>query len=250
MNKLAEHYAHRGFHDKPRIPENSMAAFENAVKHGFPVEFDVHLLSDGGLAVFHDEDLGRETGESGRIEDESLESLGRFRLEGTDERIPAFDEVLDLFEGTGLPLLIELKASRGNHKSLADAVCERLKRYKGEYVIESFDPRVLMEVRKIAGDTAVGQLSQDFIRNREGLSFYQAVILTNMMFNVKIRPEFIAYRFEDVNRPAARSAIKRGIPAAVWTIRNIDDYRRAKESGMVPIFEQFNPGAMLPSQSP
>ena len=72
--KLAHHYAHRGFHDKPAIPENSMAAFSRAAEHGFPVEFDVHLLSDGGLAVFHDEDLERETGVKGRMKRLDLSS--------------------------------------------------------------------------------------------------------------------------------------------------------------------------------
>ncbi len=239
--KLADHYAHRGFHDKPEIPENSMAAFLRAAEHGFPVEFDVHLLSDGGLAVFHDEDLERETGVKGRIEDETAGTIGRLRLEGTDERIPSFDEVLDLFENTGLPLLIELKASRANHAKLAGKVCERLKNYRGEYVIESFDPRVLMEVRRIAADTTVGQLAQDFIRRREGLPLYQALILKNMMFNLKIRPDFVAYNFDDIDVFAARHAIRQGIPMAVWTIRNPGDYRRAKEAGFAPIFEQFDP---------
>ena len=242
--KLAHHYAHRGFHDKPEIPENSMAAFSRAAEHGFPVEFDVHLLSDGSLAVFHDEDLERETGEKGRIEEETAESLGRFRLEGTDEKIPLFDEVLDLFESTGLPLLIELKASRGNHKELADKVCERLKSYRGGYVIESFDPRALMEVRRIAPETAVGQLAQDFIRSREGLPLYQAVILKNMMFNAKIRPDFVAYNYEDIGVAAARRSVKKGIPMAVWTIRNPEDYRRAKEAGFAPIFERFDPDSI------
>ena len=239
--KLAHHYAHRGFHDKPYVPENSMAAFEAAVRHGFPVEVDVHLISDGSLVVFHDEDLERETGAKGRIEEETMESLARLRLEGTDEKIPSFDEVLDMFEGTGLPLLIELKAAQGNHRQLAARVCDRLQKYTGEYVIESFDPRVLLEIRKISPDTSVGQLAQDFLRNREGLPLYQAVILTNMMFNVKTSPDFIAYRYEDVNVRASRSAIRHGTPAAVWTIKNITDYNNALEAGFVPIFEQFDP---------
>ena len=37
-------YAHRGYHDKPRIPENSMAAFRRAIENGFGAELDVHLM--------------------------------------------------------------------------------------------------------------------------------------------------------------------------------------------------------------
>ena len=63
--RLADRYAHRGYHDKPDIPENSMAAFRRAAAHGLAVEFDVHLIADGSLVIFHDEQLERETGVKG-----------------------------------------------------------------------------------------------------------------------------------------------------------------------------------------
>lgn len=239
--QLAKHYAHRGFHDKPAVPENSLAAFSRAASHGYPVEFDVHLIADGSLVVFHDDDMERETGVPGLLDDMTLERLSALRLEGTDEKIPTFDEVLSVFEDTGLPLLIELKPSRGNHKELADKVCERLSGYRGEYVLESFDPRALLEVRKVAPDTCVGQLAQDFIKKRDGVKLYQAVILKYMMYNVLVRPDFIAYRFPDIGCRPAKSAIKRGVPFAVWTIDTPRDYRYAIEHGLVPIFERFEP---------
>ena len=55
-------YAHRGYHDKPHIPENSMAAFHRAIENGFGAELDVHLLKDGHLAVIHDASLKRSAG--------------------------------------------------------------------------------------------------------------------------------------------------------------------------------------------
>ena len=115
-------YAHRGFHDKPQIPENSLPAFRRAIEHGFGAELDVHLLKDGTLAVFHDSDLRRCTGTDGQIEDLTLEELKQLRLEGTDEQIPTFDEVLALFE-TATPLIIELKtAPEAGTQRLRDAI--------------------------------------------------------------------------------------------------------------------------------
>ena len=242
---LARHYAHRGYHSKPEIPENSMAAFRRAVEHGFPSELDVHLIADGSLVVFHDDDLERETGVKGQIEDYDITNLSRLRLEGTDERIPSFDEVLDLYENTGLPLLIELKVARGNYRKLTEAVCRRLDRYTGPYVIESFDPRALMVLRKIRPDIIRGQLAQNFIVNREGLPYYQAVLLTNLAFNAVVKPDFIAYRFSDRMVPALRlAARKQGIAEAVWTIRKPEDYRTALREGCTPIFEKFDPDNM------
>ena len=61
-----QRYAHRGYHDKPTIPENSMPAFRRAIEHGWGAELDVHLLRDGTLAVFHDSDLKRAISASSR----------------------------------------------------------------------------------------------------------------------------------------------------------------------------------------
>ena len=240
--KLAECYAHRGYHDKPQTPENSMAAFRRAVEYGLPSEFDVHLIADGSLVIFHDDDLERQTGVRGSIEAYDLSNLRKLRLEGTDEMIPTFDEVLDLYEDTGLPLLIELKCVKSNHKALAKAVAERLDRYKGEYVIESFDPRVLIEYRKLRPDVIRGQLSQDFFKKREGLPFYQAVLLTNLMLNILTKPDFIAYKFTDRENRALRSLIgRKGYDEVSWTIRTAKAFRTALRDGSVPVFENLTP---------
>mgnify|MGYP000345515987 CR=1 FL=1 len=68
-------YAHRGYHDKPVIPENSLPAFRRAIERGFGAELDVHLLKDGTLAVFHDSDLRRCANVEGEIEDLTLDEL-------------------------------------------------------------------------------------------------------------------------------------------------------------------------------
>ena len=41
-------YAHRGLHcSADSVPENSLAAFRRAIRHGYGTELDVHLLRDG-----------------------------------------------------------------------------------------------------------------------------------------------------------------------------------------------------------
>ena len=108
-------YAHRGLHGNG-VPENSMTAFRLALEQGYGIELDVHLMKDGTLAVIHDASLLRTAGVDVKIEDLTLEDLDQYRLEGTDEKIPLFDEVLDLFEGKA-PMIIELKA-HGNAAAL------------------------------------------------------------------------------------------------------------------------------------
>lgn len=241
-NKLADRYAHRGYHDKPAIPENSMPAFRRAIEYRLPTEIDVHLISGGSLVVFHDDDLERETGVKGTIEDYDLSNLRKLRLEGTDEVIPTFDEVLDLYEDTGLPLLIELKVVRGNYKKLAKAVCERLDSYTGPFALQSFDPRAMVQVRKLRPHFVRGQLSKNFFKSTEGLPMYQVALLTNLAMNFFARPDFIAYKFKDRdNRVLRRNVDKRGVTEASWTIRSKQAYDAAIKAGCIPIFEQIAP---------
>lgn len=239
---LADKYAHRGYHDKPEIPENSMAAFRRAIRYGLPTEIDVHLIADGSLVIFHDDELERETGVKGIIEDYDIVNLRKLRLEGTDEVIPTFDEVLDLYEGTGLPLLIELKVNRKNYAPLSKAVAERLDRYSGPFAIQSFDPRVLMEFKRIRPDFTRGQLAKNFYKKTEGLPFYQVAILTGMFLNRLTKPDFISYKFRDRdNRALRRRVDKKGTTEASWTIRSAKALRAAVKAGCIPIFEGIEP---------
>lgn len=236
-------YAHRGFHDKPQIPENSLPAFRRAIAHGFGAELDVHLLRDGTLAVFHDSELRRCTGAEGILEDLTLEQMKALRLEGTDEQIPLFDEVLALFEGKA-PLIIELKAYGNNQRALAEAVVKRLDSYKGAFCIESFDPFVLIAVKQLRPDICRGQLSMDFVRNPGGLSFLRRVIGTNLLFNFRTVPDFIAYDFNGrSNRCLRRCVGLWGAQEVSWTIRSRQELLACERDGCIPIFECFDPDA-------
>ena len=142
--------AHRGFHNE-EFTENGMKAFENALKHGLPIELDVHLTKDNDLIVCHDEDLVRTTGKPGIIEDLTVQDIkANYRLLDGGE-VPTFVEVLD-FINEQVPLVVELKVFRKNYKPLAKKVMEVLKekvKDKKNYLLISFDPRSLWPLKKL-----------------------------------------------------------------------------------------------------
>ena len=75
-------YAHRGYHGKDLAPENSILAYKEAIRRGFGVELDVHLMQDGNLAVIHDASLLRTAGADVLVEDLTARELKAYRLEG------------------------------------------------------------------------------------------------------------------------------------------------------------------------
>lgn len=236
-------YAHRGYHSKPEIPENSMAAFKRAVARGWGSEFDVHILKDGQLVVFHDNDLERCTGRKGIIENLTLQEAKALRLEGTEEQIPTFNEVLDLYEDSGLPLIIELKHYKGNHLALSEAVAKRLDSYKGDFCIESFNPWIVQDFKKLRPDIIRGQLSRNFMADSYGQPKLIAYLTTNLFFLPFNKPDFIAYKFEDRMNRRNQRAIKKGIQPVSWTLRSKENLLQAESEGAMVIFECFDPEA-------
>ena len=140
-------YAHRGLHDDA-LPENSMAAFRAALEAGYGIELDIHLMKDGKLAVIHDTSLKRTAGADVKITDLTAEDLESYPLGGTEEKIPLFSRVLELFAGKA-PLIIELK-SDSNAAELVAAAVKIMEGYDGPFCMESFDPRVVYELKKQA----------------------------------------------------------------------------------------------------
>ncbi len=237
-------YAHRGFHDKPQIPENSLPAFRRAIANAYGAELDVHLMKDGRLAVIHDSSLKRTAGVDIQVEDLTAEELAQYRLEGTDEHIPLLEEVLELFEGR-TPLIVELKPERGNHDALAEATCAVLDRYRVQYCIESFDPRCLLWLKKNRPGIVRGQLSENFGRHPEdgaGHGKLTLFALTNLLSNIATRPDFIAYRFSDRDSVSMRWCKKfYKVQEINWTITTKEEMKKAEEAGNLVIFEQFDP---------
>lgn len=234
-------YAHRGLHMKPTVAENSITAFRLAVEHGYGAELDVHLLKDGGLAVFHDSDLKRITGKEGMIEDLTIEELKNYPLEESGDTIPTFREVLDLFEGKA-PLIVELKTKGSNADALCRAVDEMLKDYRGTYCIESFDPRCVLWYKKNRSEVVRGQLSCNFLKEKKGLAKVGYFFLTNLLMNFMTEPDFIAYSFKDRANLSNRICTKLfGLQAVSWTLRTKQEYDIAVAEGALPIFEQFVP---------
>jgi len=236
-------YAHRGLHDKPTIPENSMAAFRRALDNFYGVELDVHLMADGNLAVIHDASLLRTAGADVMIEDLTVADLKKYRLEGTEERIPLLGEVLSLFEGRA-PIIVELKAERGNHDALTAAAVEELDKYRVAYCIESFDPRCLMWLKRNRDEIVRGQLSEKFLRHGDGgkQSKFVLWMLGNLLTNFLTRPDFIAYGFHDRKTLSVWLCRKLwGVQGVTWTLTSQADYDTAVQEGYLPIFENFLP---------
>lgn len=236
-------YAHRGLHDEA-LPENSMGAFRAALEHGYGIELDVHLLADGNLAVIHDSSLKRTVGADVMIEALTTEQLSQYRLLGSQEGIPTFRQVLELFAGKA-PMIIELKTYRGNFAPLCQKVMEELAEYQGQYCLESFDPFCMHYIKKHYPEVIRGQLACNFLGDKDcPFPWLLRLVATCQLLNFLSRPDFTAYRFED-RRNLSVFLVRKvwGVHGVSWTIRSEADYGTALKEGWLPIFENFKPNS-------
>ena len=219
-----------------------MGAFRAALDRGYGIELDIHLMRDGNLAVIHDSSLRRTAGADVRIEDLTIEDLPNYRLEGTDEQIPLFRDVIALYEGKA-PMIVELKPVDGNHAALAQAACDILEDYQGVYCMESFDPRCIQWLKKNRPQIIRGQLTENFVAHDKVLHPAIRFALTHNLLNISTCPDFVAYKFAD-RKDFFTTALCRNVwdlQGVSWTIRNQEDYNIAVQEGWLPIFEGFRP---------
>ncbi len=221
-----DHYrqvAHRGLHDRELgIPENSLPAFARAVEQGKAIELDLHATADNRLVVLHDFQLKRMTGVPGIVEEWTLEDLRKLRLQGTDAQIPTLDEVLELVNGR-VPLLLEIKSERlGEVGRLEPVLMKRLASYQGEFILEAFNPEVLVWLHRHAPQYIRGQLGNLDDENKQ-FKFYSR----HLMFNPLSRPDFIAFDIQKIDYKLRLACKKHGLPLLGWTIRTEAELKKA-----------------------
>lgn len=109
--------AHRGAFKANNLPENSIAALEEAVRIGcFASEFDVHITKDGEIIVYHDDDV-----KGLIISETNFDELMKHKL-SNGEKIPTLEQYLKAGkEFPQMRLVLEVKKSKEPEMTLEAA---------------------------------------------------------------------------------------------------------------------------------
>lgn len=222
---IARPFAHRGLHGEAG-PENSRAAFEAAIAAGHGIELDVQASADGEAIVTHDYELERLTEGFGAVRTLGAAELGRIRLKGSDETIPALSEVLALIAGRA-PLLIEVKSPERRVAGLSRAVIRALDGYQGPVGVMSFNPEVVRRLARLAPQRLRGLVVTEQGKRWRGL-WQRPFALW------RAQPDFLAYDIRDL---PSRFAASSGLPVLTWTVRSAEDRARAADHASQIIYE-------------
>jgi glycerophosphoryl diester phosphodiesterase len=208
--------AHRGF--SARAPENTLAAFELALRYGAPaLEFDVRATRDGVPVAFHDETLDRTTSGRGRIAETTFRELstldagGWFSSDFQGERVPALSEVLQVTHNRVNQLYVELKPGL-NLKEVREVVEElTLHGFAAQCVVMSFDWALLDAVRALSPAILLAFLADDEPTYRRAVA--RAVADGHAIVDCN-------YRILLANHELADLAQRAGLDVAVYTVND------------------------------
>ena len=241
---FAQPVAHRGLHDRANgVVENTRDAFAAALKGGYGMECDIQPSADGEAMVFHDEHLDRLTTASGAVNTLNAAALRALTLRDTSNQIETLRDLL-VQVARRMPLVVEVKSRYDGNVSIAPRVAELVLGYAGPLVLKSFDPLMLLALRKAGVQQPIGivAMAEYDAPDYTLLTHSEKHALANLLHFGETRPDFLSWRHKDL--PSAAPYLCRsqlGLPVMSWTIRSQEEADRARPHLDQIVFEGFKP---------
>jgi glycerophosphoryl diester phosphodiesterase len=138
-------------------------------------------------------------------------------------------------------LVVEIKSGFARDERLVARTAEVLTSYAGPVAAMSFDPHLVACLRHMAPALARGLVSQRRFADGEwqSLSAWQRASMAHLLHAPNTRPDFVAYRVDDLPAPATLLMRWFGAPVLTWTVRTQEQRERAKRWADQMIFENF-----------
>lgn len=226
-------FAHRG--SALMAPENTVAAFDFALKHKSDVlETDVRLSRDGTVMVTHDETLERTTNGLGLVRDLDLSDLKNLDAgckfndengnphDGDQLKLLTLDELFEHYPDVGINIDI-----KDNDVQAATAVAKVVTRYANSRWtnVGSFNASVIQHFRRCAPNISTAATRQEVARLVFGRAPKKA-----LPFQILQIP--VAYWGIQLNRkPLIKKVQAAGAQIVYWTINDTNQMQQLLDKG-------------------
>ena len=225
--------AHRGF--SSIAPENTLAAFEQAIARGASsIEFDIQLSADSVPVIFHDATLERIIGVSDKVRDKNLSQLqtldaGKwFGAEFLGQKIPTLKEALSILKNVDKFLYFDVKPHCEWLDSEVASFVNTLNDagIKEKCVITSFSDRFLGQVRRLSDGLAIGHIVANLEAYKSQLA--QAVVNRDNLISSQ-------YRVLLENSALIQASRIQGVDIVAWTVDDRSDMQKLVDLGITRI---------------
>ncbi len=221
-------FGHRGA--SKYAPENTVAAFELALKQGAEAfELDTMLSADGIPVVIHDRTVDRTTDDSGKVDQISTKKLrnidagSTFSTKYSNERIPLLEGVFTTFKNRAL-INVELK----NYHNLFDALPEKVAEIANridvldQLLFSSFFPSNLKRIKRLIPGVPVALLCS------RGVMGY----LPRSKVFLSVSANYIHPHYKDISKSFIEKQHHMYRKVNVWTVNHQTDMIRLINQGV------------------
>jgi glycerophosphoryl diester phosphodiesterase len=215
-------FAHRG--GASEAPENTLPAFEHAVRLGYTyLETDVHVTADGVLLAFHDDRLDRVTDREGIIADLPWSEVREAMVDGR-EPIPLLEDLLGSFPDSRINI-------DPKHDAAVEPLVAALRKCEAveRVCIGAFRDRRIARVRALCGPTLCTSLGPGGI--------FKLLAASKGTPRVRVPAPCAQVPLEHrgitiIGHKFVEAAHRRGMQVHVWTIDDADEMRRLLDLGV------------------
>jgi len=226
-------YGHRGA--KGEAPENSLAGFRHAFRHGIRnFELDLVLSKDGKPVIIHDLTVDRTTGKTGEVHNFTAAELAdmdaRHNTTAWPSKagVPSLETLLDEFPDIE-HLQLEVKT---DERKRLNVLCNRIieviqhRDLYSQAVVTSSDTKFLREVKRRDRNVKIG-----LVTNKK---FPQPVNVA-----ARLHCDFLCLGWKICNRGLVEDAHRRGMKVSTWTVNRIHDMLYLEDMGVDSIITDF-----------
>ncbi len=221
-------FAHRG--GGAEWPENTMLAFESAVRLGYRyLETDVHATSDGTLVAVHDHQLDRVADRPGTVADLTWAEVSSARVQG--QPIPRLEDIL----GAWPDIRVNVDAK---HDAAVEPLVSAVQRHRAEHraCIGSFSSRRASRLRQLSGNQVCTWMGRsEIVRLR--LASLGLPVPAFGAACAQLPPRIGAVPCVPlVDRRLLNAARLRGLAVHVWTVNDRAEMTSLLDLGVEGIF--------------
>ncbi|MEX2476052.1 glycerophosphodiester phosphodiesterase [Marinobacter sp.] len=226
-------YGHRGA--KGEAPENTLAGFTHAYRHGIRhFELDLVLSKDGKPVIIHDLTVDRTTGQKGAVSHYTVEELSAMDArKGTTSwprkvGVPSLENLLESFPDLEHLQLEVKKDSRQRLNILCNRLTEVIQRrdlYQ-QVAVTSSDVWFLQQIRRRDKHIRIGLVAER--------KFPRPVNLA-----ARLHCDYLCINWKMSTKAIVDDAHRRGMHVSAWTVNRIHDMLALEQQGVDSIISDY-----------
>lgn len=239
---LIDNYIAKFGYESEGKPANTLGAYENALKKGYPVLIPVQMLKDGEIICAKDKTLANSIHVSGYISNLTLKEVKETKIIDSEEYVPTLNEAFELIQGK-VPVIIEVM-NEAVVGLTEEKVLQLIEEYKTKFNL--VDSVAIMSINPYSLEwfkTQAPWLPRIIRSGKFKVKTYagiKAKKLQKLVYaNTLADCDYVCYNANDL--PCKRINKIKPIGVIAYNVKNQDEYLKVAKYCDNIIFENFDP---------